>query len=113
MSQMNTHTGTVFTVTDPRTFDGNPYEVAARTVAQLEAILTVAESAIPSSRLMIRNAELERQMALGDEPDALAWEDGPQSKIINEMSADLSRLRMRLRRLKQAAEFDPKHPVRT
>lgn len=107
-----THEPQRFVVTDPRTFDGNAFEVAQRAVDQVLALARLTELSLGPTVLMARNAELERQMALGDEPDAAAWEQSTQAKQFASAVAELQNAQRRLRVLRRAVAFDPKHPPR-
>jgi hypothetical protein len=101
-----------FTVVDPRAMDGNPYEVGARGIAQLRGILRIAELSLPAVELMARNAELERQMVDGDEPDAISWPASPQGRKFERIKLDLARMSTELSVLERAAGYDPKNPPR-
>lgn len=98
------------TVTDPRTFDGNPYEVAARAVAQAEGVLAAGQTATDVAFLMARNADMERNMALGMPPAGSAYSEGPQGRKFVEVQEALTAARKSLGVLKAAVAFDPKHP---
>jgi hypothetical protein len=100
------------TFVDAREFDGDPYEVAGQAVAMADGILQVAERAIEVGNLMARNAEMERNMALGQPPAGDEWPDTPQGKLWKGVEGRTNELRKRLRTLKAAAEYDPKHPPR-
>jgi hypothetical protein len=101
---------THFTVTDPRTFDANPYEVAERAVAQLEALVTILRRMLPPAELMARNAEMTRRMDLGGTPDGDRWVEEPQGRQWADLAEKLEALETRLRAMKTAAGYDPKHP---
>lgn len=101
-----------FVITDPRTFDGNPYEVAERAVEQVRALLHLVELSLAPTLLMARNAELERQIALGDEPDGAAWEQSAQAKNFNSVLTEIQNAQKRLALLRRVVAFDPKHPPR-
>lgn len=95
---------------DARNFDGDPYEVAGQAVAMADGILQVGERAIEVANLMARNAEMERNMALGQPPAGDEWPNTPQGKLWTGVEQRVEELRKRLRTLKAAAEYDPKHP---
>lgn len=107
-----THQPYTFVVTDPRTFDGNSYEVAGRALAQLRGLYALIELSIEPTRLMVRNAELSRQIDNDEAPDAAAWESGPQARILREISDNASETREMLRVLERAASYNPKDPPR-
>lgn len=100
-----------FSVADPRTFDGNPYEVAERACAQAEALLAIAADAIEGAFLMARNAEMERQIVAGQDPNALAFENGPYGKRLDRAKIDVANAVTSLRVVGRAAGFDPKAPL--
>lgn len=100
-----------FIVTDPRTFDGNPYEVAERAVAQAEALLAVAVDAAEAAAVMARNAEMERQLERRETPDPLKFETGPHGKLFKQVSDETHKNIERLGMLKRAGGFDPKRPL--
>lgn len=101
-----------FVVTDPRTFDGNAYEVGARGIAQLRALHRLVELSLGPAELMARNAYMERQMALGQEPDAAGWPDSPQGRIFTRLRRQTTDAIQALTSLERAVAFDPKHPPR-
>lgn len=91
------------TLVDPRYFDGNPYEVAGRAVAQAAGIALVLQKALDDARLFARNAELERH----EDPDPKVFEEGPHGRLhtqLEDMAADIA---AKLGILQKAAEFDP------
>lgn len=99
-----------FTIIDPRTFDGNPFEVAQRAAQQSAALSKLLGGTFDGVRLMIRNAELERQLQSGEKPDPKKWEDGPQAAALTLMASEVSALTKRLEAISRAAGYDPKHP---
>lgn len=101
-----------FTITDPRDYDGNPFEVAERAVQQSAAVAKLLGTTFDSMRLMVRNAELERQIQIGERPDPRKWEDGPQAASLTLMASEVETLVRRFDALSRAAGFDPKHPPR-
>lgn len=103
----NTHT---LAVSDPREFDGNPYEVAERAIRQLQGLAGLIQLSLAATDKMARNAQMERDLALGNEPDAAGWPESPQARLlarISEQNADHLRV---LEQLAKAVAFDPKHP---
>ena len=100
-----------FSVADPRTFDGNPYEVAERAVAQAEAIGAIFAQSVDDAAVMARNAEMERQIVRDGEPDAQAFEDGPQGRKFKQTETEIKAINDRLVLLRRAAGFDPKAPL--
>lgn len=103
-----TQTTQTFTVVDPRTFDGDPYEVAARACQQAEAIARFAAKAAEWASIMARNAELSRQEESGGTIDASTWEDSIHSRKFVTAHHDLKRIERDLGTLATAAGFNPK-----
>lgn len=104
------HKLTTFVVTDPREFDGDPYEVAERATLQAESLLKLTIQAVEDAEVMARNADLEQQMDLGGEPDALSWATsaaGRRWKLVTDRLADAVPDLAVLRRF---ASFNPKRP---
>lgn len=99
-----------FTITDPRTFDGNPFEVGQRAVEQLEALALLIRTEIPMAELMARNAEMTRRLDLGGEPEGDRWTEEPQGRQWRALIEETDALLKRLRVMKAATAFDPKHP---
>lgn len=60
---------------------------------------------------MARNAEMERQIIAGGDPDAAAFETGPHGKAFKALVDDLSSVEQRLASLRRAAAFNPKAPL--
>lgn len=99
-----------FTIADPRTFDGNPFEVAERAVGQLAAIVALLRQELPAAELMSRNAEMTRRMDAGGEPEGDRWVEEVQGRQWKALDDDLERIQKRLRAMKMASGYDPKHP---
>lgn len=99
-----------FTITDPRKFDGNPYEVAERAVAQLEGLVMLTRGALRVSELMARNAEMTRRVDLGGAPEGDRWTEEVHGRQWKSLSDELEHIEKRLRAMKAASGFDPKHP---
>ena len=99
-----------FTVTDPRDFDANPYEVAERAVAQLEGLVLLARQVLPVSELMARNAEMTRRLELGGQPEGDRWTEEPQGRQWKALTDELDQTLKRLRAMKAASSYDPKRP---
>jgi hypothetical protein len=101
---------TTFTVQDPRQFDGDPYQVAERAIQQLRAVLDQADKLLPATVLMVRNADLERTLALGNSLGDVAaeWPESPQGRKLAQVEADLAGIRTSLELLQRAAAYNPK-----
>lgn len=98
------------TIQDPRRFDGNPYQVAERAIRQLSGLLVVALDAWEPTDLMLRNAELERQLALGNalHNPAAEWPESPQGSKLSLARSHVAQAGLILRPLERAAAYDPK-----
>lgn len=101
-----------FTIADPKLFDGNPFEVAERAVAQLEGVIDLARQLAPTAELMARNAEMTRRMDLDGQPEGDRWAETPQGRQWHALREELQRVDRRLMAMKAAASYDPKHPPR-
>ena len=99
-----------FLVQDPRNFDGDPYQVAERAIQQLAGIVNVALAQIEPVTLMVRNADLERTLAMGDTLGDVAaeWPESPQGRSLAKVQADLEGAQFTLGLLAKAAAFNPK-----
>jgi hypothetical protein len=95
-----------FVVADPRTFEGDPFEVAGRAVDQAGALATLLEQAVEDAYVMARNAELERQAA--GEMDVSLFESGPQGRKFQGIEDALRTSVRELKILRTAASFDPR-----
>jgi hypothetical protein len=98
-----------FVVTDPRDFDGNPYEVAKRATEQATSLLEITQTSIADASVMARNAEMERQFMDGGEPDAGAWEASAAGRRWASLDQILWDVRNDLVFLGRAAGYDPKN----
>lgn len=105
-----TQNPTAFTVVDPRTFDGDPFEVAGRAVAQLAAVTAIAEASVEGAKLMARNAELERQCQRDVDLDAVGWPLTAEGKKWTAIEEALAAVNSDLKLLTRVAAFNPKKP---
>jgi len=114
---MQTQDPLVFTVTDPRTFDGDPYDVAARAMTQVRGIVRVLQTALAPAEVMMRNAQMERQLyhSDGDNAKASEWEDSPEGRQLKQvveavqlLAEDASEIERRLGNLAKAGAYDPR-----
>lgn len=99
-----------FTIVDPRSLDGDPFEVADRAVGQLVGLVNMAREAMDAAKLMARNAELERQCQRDEPLDAEGWPDTAEGRRWTKVDADLEATEKDLRVLRQAAAFNPRRP---
>lgn len=97
-------------ITDPRNFDGDPYEVAERAIAQAQGALEAYAAALTGAFLMARNADMERNFALGLPPAGSSYSKGPQGRQFEKLTAAGEESARILGVLRTAVAFDPKHP---
>lgn len=100
-----------FAVADPRSFDGDPYEVAERAFTQAEGIARILEQAIADARVMARNAEMSRQLETSGQADAAAFEDTVLARQIDAAKSSAAKVTKSLGVLGRAAAFNPKAKV--
>lgn len=103
-----------FTIADPRTFEGDAFEVADRAVAQAEAVARLLGQMLPKVTLMTRNAELERAIISGDDlPEtASGYPESPQGKLIERIEDKTASVYKSLGALRAAAGYNPKAPIK-
>jgi hypothetical protein len=99
-----------FTVADPATFDGNPFEVAERALKQARGVAVVLRDALEGSRNMMRSAEMERQIYATGKADAEAFDSGPQVRILESLLDNVAGTIKGAELLTKAASFNPRHP---
>lgn len=100
-----------FAVSDPREFDGNPYEVADRAAGQVAGLIKVTLGAAAGGNLMARNAYLERQCVNKETLTATEWESSPEGIKWRELMDKLTELQPIAQALQRAAAYDPKAPL--
>lgn len=100
-----------FTIADPRTFEGDPYEVAERACRQAAALARLTGGAIDSARVMARNAQMERDLAATGECDAPGYDESPEGKRFAAAREAATALEKNLAVLARAARFNPKAPL--
>lgn len=107
-----THQPKTFTIADPRTFDGDPFEVAERACQQSAAVAGILADSLDGTRIMVRNAELERQLLTDGECDAVGFDDSPQGRRLNALLEQAKAAQKALETLAKAASYNPKNPPR-
>lgn len=100
-----------FAIADPRSFDGDPFEVASRAVRQAEAVAAILATALDGAHVMARNAELERQLIANGDCDAVAWDESAQNQKWDSVEEAVAAVRKDLATLSKAAGFNPKAPL--
>lgn len=103
-------TQTTHTYTDPRYLDGDPFEVAAKAVRQATDAAALLQRALADANVMARNAEMERQLYRGEEPNAADWPESPQGIRLAEAERAAVQVRAQLQVLERAVGFNPRHP---
>lgn len=101
-----------FTIADPRTFDGDPFEVAERAVLQSAAVAGILHESLGGTRIMVRNAELERQLLIDGECDAPGFDEAVQGRKLNGLIETAEAAVKTLETLAKAAAYNPKNPPR-
>lgn len=99
-----------FTITDPRTFDGDPYTVAQRAAEQAAALTKFAAEQTALAHVMARNAWMETELGEGRTLTPEGWENTPYRNRWADAEADLRTTTGTLITLGRAAGYDPKHP---
>lgn len=95
---------------DPRTFDGDPFDVAKRACQQAAGLAELLSTALEGTALMVRNAELERQLQRGDDADPTAWEESAQGRRLRTLQDDTQQAQKSLEMLAAAAGYNPRNP---
>lgn len=100
-----------FTIADPRTFEGDPYEVAERAARQAGALARLLGQTIDSARIMARNAQMERDLALTGECDAPGYDESAEGRRFADVRKLATDAEKNLAVLARAARFNPKAPL--
>jgi len=100
-----------FTLVDPRSLDGDPFDVAERAVRQAEALTRLLAQSINGARLMARNAQLERELLQTGECDAPAYDLSAEGRSFDALSDTVKEIERKLGVLARAAGFNPKAPL--
>ncbi len=103
---------TQFTAIDPRSFDGDCFEVAEKALRQSAAIARVLAGSLHGARSMALNAELERQLQATDDCDVSAFEDSAQARRIDAAKKEAEAMEKSLNALAAAAGYNPRKPVK-
>lgn len=113
MTQIQT---TTFTITDPREFDGDPFQVAQRAIQQSSALAAILTKSVEVAELMARNTELERALQVDKDRDltpvAGGWPESPQGRQFRNVIQDIENAKTRLDVLMRAAAYNPKQRVK-
>lgn len=102
---------TVVVVTDPGTFDGDPFEVAERAARQAQGLARLLAQTIDRAATMGRNSFMERNLqGIGGKPRADEWEDSPQGRKYGSAHHAAKQLERDLEVLSAATGYNPKRP---
>lgn len=96
--------------TDPKELDGTCFEVAGAACRQAESVAALLKQATTDAFKMARLAEMERKIQCDEDPDGPGFVDTPQGKKFIAIENASHRVRIALRKLAQAAEYDPLNP---
>ena len=99
-----------FVVADPRTFDGDPYEVAERALKQAAGVASILEQMIDAADKMARNAEMERAFANHEDPKGSEWPRTVQARKLGAIKIAAADHKRTLLALAQAAGYNPRKP---
>lgn len=97
-----------FAIADPRTFEGDPYEVAERAALQAAALARLLKQTTEGARLMVRNADLQRQLDLDGDCSAASFEDSVVAQKLAKAIEDAAAAEKALTLVAKAAAFNPK-----
>lgn len=97
-----------FVLVDSRTLDGDCFEVAGKAAAQIESLLKLTQACVEPARILARNAQLERELMRGDDPDAFGWAESTEGKKWSELETALAAAVRQAGLLGQVAAFNPK-----
>jgi hypothetical protein len=99
-----------FTVADPRSMDGDPYEVAERAVRQAHGVALILSQMMDAVDKMACNAEMERAFAYHEEPRGSEWDESPQGRRFKQVREQIEATAKSLAVLAVAAGYNPKNP---
>lgn len=99
-----------FVVTDPRGFDGNPFEVSARASKQAESVARILSQCVETALIMGRNADMSRREEATGDPEAKQWEDSVYGRKFARLHQQAKEIERELSKLGPAVSYDPKHP---
>lgn len=97
-------------VVDPREYDGDPFDAAGRGVQQLCALVQLTLDEMEPARILARNAELDRQIHRGEDPDGVGWDDTAEGRRWKVVSDRLETALKDLKVLYMTAGYNPRNP---
>lgn len=95
---------------DPRRLEGSPFEVAAAAFEQAANVGDLLETALDDAYVFARNAEMERQIMAGNEPDGLGFDTTVLGKRLAALRHVIAQTLNSMDAVAKAAVFDPKNP---
>lgn len=101
---------TTFQYTDPREFEGSPFDAARGAAEQAESLIKLAKSSVADTFIIARVAELQRQQDAGNDLSVAMFDDSPIGKRLRTVESDLGELSTLLARLAGAVSYDPMNP---
>lgn len=111
MSQENKPSTTTFTYHDPsKNFDGTPYEAAGKAIAQTGNVVRLLQRSLKDTMVQVRNAYMQRNIDLGDDPKAADWSGSGEQKLLAALMTVTERFLSKLAALHKSATFDPSDP---
>lgn len=104
------HEPKTFTITDPRLYDGDPFDVAQRACLQAAALARLLTQSLEGANVMARNAQMERELQAEDEPNAAGWPDTAQGRRFAKLIQLSKEFEQVLALLAKASSYNPKKP---
>ena len=98
-------------MTDPRTFDGDPFEVAQRAAIQAEAVAQILTKCVADAALMARNAQAERDLLRTGGCDMAGYADTAEGRRFASIHERITSAQSDLSILARAVGFNPKRPL--
>lgn len=96
-------------VTDPRTYLGNPYEVAERAVEETKGLVRLVELSLEDANVMARNAYMQRRLTLGEaSAGGDIWPFSAEGRKFGILALKVQDIAEELSVLARAAAYDPK-----
>lgn len=102
---------TTFTYYEPgRTFDGDCYEAAGKSVEQTHRITKLLRKSIYDTHIQTRNAFMQRNLDLGNKPKGGEYDETGEYKLLAKMDAAVHAIQKKLSALHRSVTYDPKNP---
>jgi len=104
------NTEKIFTLTDPKEFDGNPFEVSSRALLQSAALAQLLAFSLDQAEIQVLNSYMERNLNESKDPNAKGWDKSSLGRRLGETKQEILAIQKRLAALATAAGYDPKNP---